>query len=139
MNTMHREKAPRWRASKEMQVRAKQLRRTMTPAERKLWQHLRNGQLNGAWFRRQHAVGPYVVDFFCAKAKLVVEVDGDVHADPAQAEYDAERTEWLNEQKQYRVIRLTNDEVHRNMEGVLAKIFEALSTLSSTTSGQPSR
>lgn len=81
-----------------MQLRARELRRAMTPAEKKLWQHIRYNQL-GVQFRRQNAVGPYIVDFFCAKAKLVVEVDGDVHADEEQAEYDAKRTEWLNEQK----------------------------------------
>lgn len=101
----------------------------MTPAEKKLWQHLRNGQLNGAWFRRQHAVGPYIVDFFCAKAKLVVEIDGDVHADPEQARRDAERTKWLNEQKDYRVIRFWNNEVLHNIDGVLAKISEVLATV----------
>ncbi len=98
----------------------------MTPAEKKLWQHLRNGQLNGAWFRRQHAVGRYVVDFFCAKSKLVIEVDGDVHADPKQAQYDAERTQWLNEQKEYQVIRFWNNEIFRNIESVLETIMLTL-------------
>ncbi len=101
----------------------------MTPAEKKLWQHLRNGQLNGAWFRRQHAVGPYIADFFCAKAKLVIEIDGDVHAGPEQVKRDAERTEWLNEQKDYRVIHFWNNEVLRNMESVQVKILEALATV----------
>ncbi|HEX7594624.1 MAG TPA: endonuclease domain-containing protein [Anaerolineae bacterium] len=111
-----------------MQARARELRRAMTPAEKKLWQHIRLGQL-GAQFRRQHAVGPYIVDFFCAKAKLVIEIDGDVHADPEQAARDAERTEWLNEQKDYRVIRFWNNEVLRNMESVRMKISEALATV----------
>ncbi len=78
-----------------MQQRARELRQELTPAEKKLWQRLRNGQLNGAHFRKQRAVGIYIVDFFCAKSKLVIEVDGDSHAD--QIEYDAERTQWLNE------------------------------------------
>ncbi|MGH8588738.1 MAG: endonuclease domain-containing protein [Gammaproteobacteria bacterium] len=116
---------PHWRSSKPMQLRARQLRRAMTPAEMKLWQHLRRGQL-GVQFRRQHAVGPCIVDFFCAKAKLVVEVDGDSHSDPAQAEHDAERTRWLQEQKQYRVMRFWNDEVLHNAETVLGRIVEAL-------------
>jgi very-short-patch-repair endonuclease len=120
---MKTNKRPHWRASKEMQARARELRREMTPAERKLWQHIRYGQL-GVHFRRQHAVGPYIVDFICTKSKLVVEVDGDVHANPEQAEYDAKRTEWLNTQKKYRVIRLWNDEVLHNIEAVLAKIAE---------------
>ena len=126
---MRNAKARRWRTSESTQDRAKELRRAMTPAERKLWQHLRNGQLNGAWFRRQHAVGPYIVDFFCAKAKLVIEIDGDVHAEPEQAKRDAERTRWLNEQKDYCVIRFWNNEVLHNINGVLAKILEVFATV----------
>ena len=114
----------RWRASVEMQTRARELRREMTPAERKLWARIRDGQLDGAHFRKQHAVGNFIVDFFCAKAKLVIEVDGDTHAD--QVEYDEERTRWLNEQKHYRVIRFTNDDVHRNIDAVLEQIVKAL-------------
>lgn len=115
---------PRWRASKKMQARARELRKDLTPAEKKLWQHLRSGQLDGAHFRKQHAIGTYIVDFFCAKSKLVVEVDGDSHA--KQVEYDAERTRWLNEEKHYRVIRFTNREVLRNIEGVLEAIRSCL-------------
>jgi len=97
-----------------MQLRARQLRRAMTPAETKLWQQLRLRQL-GVQFRRQHAVGSFIVDFFCAKVRLIIEVDEDSHGDPAQAEYDAERTRWLQEQKQYRVIRFWNDDVRREL------------------------
>ena len=107
-----------------MQQRARELRRDMTPAERKLWQRIRNGQLDGAHIRKQHAVGPFIVDFLCATSKLVIEVDGDTHAE--QVEYDEERTKWLNEQKQYHVIRFTNDEVMRNIEAVVEAIREAL-------------
>jgi len=114
----------RWRASVEMQTRARELRREMTPAERKLWARIRDGQLNGAHFRKQHAVGNFIVDFFCARSKLVIEVDGETHAD--QVEYDAERTRWLNEQKHYRVIRFTNDDVHRNLDAMLERILEAV-------------
>ena len=121
MGVMNR---PHWRASTEMQTRARELRRAMTPAEKKLWQRIRDGQLGGAHFRKQHAVGHYIVDFFCAKSKLVLEVDGDTHAE--QVEYDAERTQWLNEQKQYRVIRFGNNEILQNIDGVLEKILEIL-------------
>ena len=77
-------------------------------------------------------MGTYIVDFFCAKAKLVIEtacpassgIDGDSHAD--QVEYDAERTRWLNEQKHYRVIRFTKDDVHRNLDAVMQVIAAAL-------------
>ena len=71
-------------------------------------------------------MGSYIVDFFCAKAKLVVEVDGDSHGDLAEAEYDSERTRWLSEQKQYRVIRFWNDEVLSETEAVVARIATAL-------------
>lgn len=107
-----------------MQARARELRKDMTPAEKKLWQHLRDGQLDGAHFRKQHAIGTYIVDFFCAKSKLVIEVDGDSHAE--QAEYDVERTKWLNEEKGYRVIRFTNCEVLHNIESVLEAIRATL-------------
>jgi very-short-patch-repair endonuclease len=109
-----------------MQARARELRRELTPAERKLWSYLRDGQLDGWQWRKQHAVGTYVVDFFCAKAKLVIEVDGDSHAEPEQEAYDAERTRWLNEQKHYRVLRFTNAEVHHQIEAVLTSIQTAL-------------
>ncbi len=96
----------------------------MTPAEKKLWQYLRLQQIDGAHFRKQAPVGRFVVDFLCAKAKLVIEVDGDSHAN--STEYDAERSRWLNEQKDYRVIRFTNREVLKNIAAVVEKIREAL-------------
>ena len=117
-------KKKRWRASREIQERARQLRKEMTPAEWKLWARIRDGQLNGAHIRKQHAVGRFIVDFFCAKSKLVIEIDGDSHAD--QIEYDEERTRWLNEQKHYRVVRFTNDQVSHHIEAVLERIAEAL-------------
>ncbi len=59
----------------------------MTPAEAHLWQHLRGGQLNGYEFRRQYPMGRFIVDFYCPRLKVIIEVDGDTHAQ--QAEYDA--------------------------------------------------
>jgi very-short-patch-repair endonuclease len=122
---MQRQKAPHWRASIAVQTRARELRKAMTPAEKMLWQHIRNNQL-GWEFRKQHAVGPYIVDFFCAKAKLVVEVDGDSHADEIQTAYDNERTNWLNEQKHYRVIRFWNNEILQNVEHAVSQIAELI-------------
>ena len=124
--TSHTPDTPRkrWRASAAVQVRARQLRREMTPAEVRLWRYLRNRQFNGAYFRKQHAVGRFIVDFFCAMSKLVVEIDGDSHA--VQTDYDEARSQWLREQKNYRVIRVTNDDVHHNIEGVLDTIAKAL-------------
>ena len=120
MSSVHRR---RWRAPQTVQRRARQLRRDMTPAEQRLWRHLRDGHLAGHHFRRQHAVDRFIVDFFCA-AKLVIEIDGDTHWD--QIEYDAERTRWLNERKGYRVLRFTNLDVHDNIGAVVERIAAAL-------------
>ncbi len=118
---MHRSN---WRSSDTIKARARQLRADMTFSERKLWAHLRNNQLSGWHFRRQHPVGPYIVDFFCGQAGLAVEIDGDTHAE--QEAYDAERTRWLMDEKHCRVLRFTNREVMRNIAGVLEAICEAL-------------
>jgi very-short-patch-repair endonuclease len=107
-----------------MQQRARELRKDMTFAEKRLWQYLRNDQVDGAHFRKQYAVDTYIVDFFCAKSKLVIEVDGDSHAE--QLEYDAARTQWLSEQHQYRMLRFTNRDVLTNIEAVVEAIRAAL-------------
>jgi len=105
--------------------RAQTLRRALTPAERTLWQHLRAHRLKGVCFRRQHALGRYIVDFVAIAQRLIIEVDGDSHAN--QREYDAERTAWLEEQG-YRVLRFTNQEVSKKMPQVLATIWRELQT-----------
>ena len=99
---------------------ARRLRRDETPAEKALWRHLRDRQLEGFKFRRQQPIGHYVVDFFCPRAKLVVEVDGDTHAESAR--HDADRTGWLS-RRGYRVVRFTNADVHRNLQLVLEAIL----------------
>jgi very-short-patch-repair endonuclease len=112
----------RWRSSNEIQEVARTLRQQMTPAENLLWQHLRRKQIDSARFRRQHPIGYFVVDFYCAEHRLIVEVDGDVHI--AQDDYDKARTEWLAEQG-YRVIRFSNQQVHQQMSAVLEAIRSA--------------
>ena len=114
----------RWRASPEMQDRARELRRTLTPAERRLWQHSRNKVRAVEHYRKQHVIGAYVLDFVCALAKLAVEVDGDTHAN--QAEYDAQRTAWLEEHQGYRVLRFTNRKVMNNVAAVVEVIRRVL-------------
>ncbi|MBC8334201.1 MAG: endonuclease domain-containing protein [Anaerolineales bacterium] len=114
----------RWRASKEIQNRARELRKNMTSAEKKLWNILRAKQLDGLYFRRQHAIGTYIVDFFCAKEKLIVEVDGGSHLE--QVEYDQERTRWLEDEKGYRLIRFTNDDIYKNINEIAERIREAV-------------
>jgi very-short-patch-repair endonuclease len=94
----------------------------MTPAERLLWRHVRNRRLGGPKFRRQHPLGRFIADFYCAAQRLVVEIDGDALA--GQTEYDAVRTEVL-EERGYRVIRFRNEEVLRDVAGVLSAIQDA--------------
>ncbi|MGO8921237.1 MAG: endonuclease domain-containing protein [Stellaceae bacterium] len=101
---------------------ARRLRTTPTDAEIRLWSRLRRKLLEGFRFRRQHPMGPYVVDFFCPDAKLIVEVDGGQHAESAS---DVVRTSWL-EARGYRVIRFWNNDVLGNTEGVLLSILDAL-------------
>ena len=104
--------------------RARTLRRHSTRAEALLWSRLRNRALAGHKFRRQHSVGPYVVDFVCLEQNLVVEVDGGQHA--LRRAEDAARTARLESQG-LRVLRFWNHEVLQNLEGVLQTIEEALS------------
>ena len=104
--------------------RARDLRTNATDAERKLWSYLRRRQVADFRFRRQQSIGPYIVDFFCPEARLIVEVDGGQHVDRAAA--DAERTEWL-ESRGYRVVRYWNHEVLQNIEGVITDLQLRLS------------
>ncbi len=84
-----------------------------------MWQHLRNRRLFGLKFRRQHPLGRFILDFFCHKHLLVVEVDGGIHE--FQSEHDEMRTEWLQQQG-YRVVRFKNEDVISNIDGVLTEI-----------------
>lgn len=112
------------RSNPKTRTRAIELRKEPTPAERKLWAVLRNDQL-GVSFRRQHAIGNYIPDFVCIKRKLIIELDGGQHLE--QAEYDAQRTEFLESQG-YRVIRFWNNDVINDINGVIRQIQIALET-----------
>ena len=102
--------------------RARELRRALTPAERILWKRLRDRRF-GQWkFRRQYECDLFVLDFYCPSRKLVVEVDGPVHADPDQAIQDDLRTERLAAHG-YRVVRFTNEEVFDDLSTVLERIL----------------
>ena len=103
--------------------RSRQLRRSMTETERRLWQRLRGLQIGGYKFRRQHPLGRYVLDFVCLDAGLVIEVDGGQHAD--HSDRDAMRTRWL-EQRGLRVLRFWNHEIWHNIEDVKGVIERAL-------------
>jgi len=94
---------------------AKELRREMTPAEQLVWSLVRADRLGGLRFRRQVPIGPFVADFYCHEAKLVLEVDGEVH--DQRLDHDAERTKYL-EAHGLRVFRISNEDVTTNLEGV---------------------
>ena len=119
-------------ASPEIFARAKELRKNMTPAEKLLWQRLRNYQLDGFYFRRQHPIKYFIADFYCAKADLIVELDGGVHNSPDNKEWDINRTAEL-EKYGITVIRFTNEEVMNDTENVIRKIREQLNILCPST------
>ena len=99
--------------------RRKELRKSLTPQELKLWHYLRNKKL-GVKFRRQHGIGPYVVDFYCNENNLIIELDGSQHLDAK--EYDKERDNYI-ETLGIKVLRFWNGEIDKNIEGVLKIII----------------
>jgi very-short-patch-repair endonuclease len=101
---------------------ARELRDRMTPSESRLWERLRANRLGGWHFRRQQVAGRYIVDFYCHRASLVVEVDGGIHMDRMNS--DAGREEDLR-RLGLTVLRFTNTEVNRDLEGVLNVILQA--------------
>jgi len=103
--------------------RARFLRTNMTDTERFVWQRIRRCQLAGFKFRRQHPMGPFIVDFICLERKLVLELDGGQHAE--RVEYDAERTAWL-EERGYRVFRVWNFEAIDEWDATAERICELL-------------
>lgn len=102
--------------------RARELRREMTLAERKLWQVLKARGLDGHRFRRQHPLGPYIADFACLEAGIVIEVDGGQHHD---SEQDGRRDRYM-QGIGFRVLRFWNNDVLANLEGTCAVIGQAL-------------
>ena len=104
--------------------RAREMRKNPTKAERTLWRALRGKQL-GVRFLRQHAVGPYIADFFSFEKKLVIEVDGDSHAEPEQVEHDRVRDAYFESQG-FLVKRYTNSDVLKNPDGVVRDIMDVL-------------
>ena len=110
------------RSTPKIKHQAIRLRKESTPAERKLWPRIRNDQL-GVTFRRQHAIGNYIPDVCSPKAKLIIELDGSQHLE--QKDYDEERTKYL-ESLGYKVIRFWNNDVMKNMDGVILTILQSL-------------
>ena len=101
----------------------KELRNNLTPAEAFLWSHLKRKQLEGEKFRRQHGIGPFIVDFYCALEQLIIELDGQVHMNELAQQYDEMRTKYLENQG-LRVIRFENKMVFDLLPSVLKDISD---------------
>ena len=109
----------RKRTPQSVHIRARQLRQEQTPAELLLWERLRDHQFHGFKFQRQHALGRFIVDFYCPTRRLIIELDGPIH--DQQVEHDMERTEALTADG-YRVVRWTNDQIIHNLPHVLDQL-----------------
>ncbi|MDZ7798609.1 MAG: endonuclease domain-containing protein [Patescibacteria group bacterium] len=114
---------------KEMKLRRRQLRNSMTKAEISLWMRLKKKQVLGYKFRRQHSIGYYVVDFYCPELKLAIEVDGPSHFEAKTKKYDKRRRRYI---ESFGVIfyRITNDDVYHNIDGVIEKLILTIKKLS---------
>ncbi|MCB0219596.1 MAG: endonuclease domain-containing protein [Chrysiogenetes bacterium] len=105
--------------------KARELRHHPTPQERKLWQYLRGRRLGGFRFRRQHPVGPYILDFYCCERRLAVELDSSQHSFPEHGERDSDRSQTLQAEG-IRVLRFWNLDIDRRLQVVAEEIFRAL-------------
>ncbi len=106
-------------------IKRRKLRREMTAAEKKLWNELRNSQIEKCKFRRQVGIGHFIVDFYCPSKKLVIEVDGETHFSKAEITYDESRTNYLVKNG-IEVIRFTNIDIFESIEGVIEEIKKYL-------------
>ena len=114
------------RDSKPKSVRrARDLRKRMTDAEMILWSRLRRDVADGFRFRRQHPIGPYIADFACVRANLVVEVDGDTHGSDQGAEYDRRRNAYMAA-RGWQVLRVWNEDVYKRLDVVMEGIARTL-------------
>jgi len=105
-------------AGREILERARLLRTSMTPSENILWQHIRKKNLSGIIFRRQHPIGQFIVDFYCHEARLVIEIDGEIHSRTENIEHDENRTFELKKLG-LKVIRFNNEEIENSINNVL--------------------
>ncbi|MGM0557646.1 MAG: endonuclease domain-containing protein [Myxococcota bacterium] len=112
--------------NRQLVLRARANRKNMTAPERMLWSRVRKRRLGGFKFRRQHVMYPFIVDFYCASEKLVVEIDGERHDAEEIAAKDALRDEYLAEEYGVEVLRFTNDDVYAAVEWVLSEILGVL-------------
>ena len=109
-------------------AKAKELRDKLTPAESILWEKLSGNKFLGFKFRRQHPIGCFIADFYCHKAKLVIELDGNIHEVPENKEYDQGRDYEMREMG-LKVIRFTNEQVLSNIETVLSDLEGHLNSI----------
>ena len=124
---------PVWRVKPKARARARALRRELTKAERVIWYAIRAHRLNGAGFRRQTPIGPYIVDFVSHSRKLIIEIDGAQHYETQQRKRDERRDAFLIA-KGYRILRFNNNDVISNRYGVLTLIAEVLESAPSLPS-----
>lgn len=108
-----------------LKERRRELRNNLTPAEAAMWKLLQNSKLQGRKFRRQHSIENYIVDFYCPTAKLIIELDGEVHNNPIAHQHDYERDEQLR-YLGYTVLRFENKLVFEQQEAVLDAIIQQL-------------
>ena len=125
-------KDPTWQVTRTTRSRARALRRDLTDCERTIWSAIRTHRLNGFAFRRQTPIGPYIADFVCHQAHLVIEIDGGQHYGTQQVRRDERRDAFLAA-KGFRVLRFSNHDVMTNRSGVLETIAGALDQAPSPT------
>jgi len=116
-----------YNASPEIFQRATDLRENMIAAEKVLWNRINNGQIKGFRFKAQHPIDRFIVDFYCHKARLIIEIDGEVHEQEEQHERDEARTAEL-EAFGLKVLRFSNQDVFENLEDVITTISQVLLT-----------
>lgn len=107
--------------TKDLKERRRELRKNQTKTEKVLWEQLRGKRLGGFKFYRQYSIGPYIIDFYCSKLRLAIEIDGAHHREEGTILYDKERSNYLRSVN-VKIIRFWNDEIIKNTEGVIDKI-----------------
>ena len=126
------ERRPKWQVAPKLRTRARSLRRDSTEAERAIWNELRAHRMNGASFRRQTPIGPFIADFVCHASHLIIELDGGQHFEQETMKRDARRDAFLVS-RGFRVLRFNNYDVMTNRQGVLETIAVALADAPSPT------
>jgi very-short-patch-repair endonuclease len=106
---------------KKLKEKRSELRKSLTPAEAFLWNYLKARKFKGKRFTKQHSIGNYIVDFYCAEEKLIIELDGQVHMNSLAQEYDEKRDSFLKS-KGYKVLRFENKMVFENLSSVFMEI-----------------